>query len=152
MEESLLMINPFFGSFLGCGELLILLGVALLVTGSLIVGAFIMIWRSKQRNRVSPSLPQPPLASPPVIAATVALPKCPQCHLPLAPNAPEGLCPACLAKVALGSEPATPKSTININPLAGVAPATRVAPDVAQLAVWAWSIKHASRAWIASWP
>jgi serine/threonine protein kinase len=62
------------------------------------------------------------------------LPKCPQCHLPLAPNAPEGLCPACLAKVALGSEPATPKPTININPLAGAAPATRVAPDPAQLA------------------
>jgi tRNA A-37 threonylcarbamoyl transferase component Bud32 len=128
------MIKPFFGFLLGGAELLILLGVGLLLMGSLTVGAVIMIWRSKQRNRVSPSLPQPPLASPPVIAATVALPKCPQCHLPLAPNAPEGLCPACLAKVALGSEPATPKPTINLNPLAGAAPGGRVAPDPAQLA------------------
>jgi tRNA A-37 threonylcarbamoyl transferase component Bud32 len=112
----------------------IVLVLALLVLGSLIVGAFIMIRRSKQRNRLSPYLPQPPLASPPVIAATVALPKCPQCHLPLATNAPEGLCPACLAKVALGSEPATLKPTINLNPLAGAAPESRVAPDPAQLA------------------
>jgi eukaryotic-like serine/threonine-protein kinase len=49
--------------------------------------------------------------------------------------APEGLCPACLAKVALGSEPAAPGATINVSP---VRPrprrATRVAPDPAQLA------------------
>jgi tRNA A-37 threonylcarbamoyl transferase component Bud32 len=60
---------------------------------------------------------------------------CQQCRQPLPPNAPEGLCPACLAKVALGSEPAAPGATININPLAGqAAPGTRVPPDVAQLA------------------
>jgi serine/threonine protein kinase len=86
------------------------------------------------KKTVSPPLPQPPLASPPVLAATIAVPKCPQCHLPLAPNAPEGLCPACLAKVALGSEPASPGPTININPLAEAAPGTRVAPNPAQLA------------------
>ena len=60
---------------------------------------------------------------------------CQQCRQPLPENAPEGLCPACLAKVALGSEPAAPGATININPLAAqAAPATRVAPDSAQLA------------------
>jgi serine/threonine protein kinase len=42
---------------------------------------------------------------------------CQQCQQPLPENAPEGLCPACLAKVALGSEPATPGATINVNPL-----------------------------------
>jgi serine/threonine protein kinase/ribosomal protein L7/L12 len=60
---------------------------------------------------------------------------CQQCRQPLPENAPEGLCPACLAKVALGSEPATPGPTININQLAGeAAPGARIAPDPAQLA------------------
>jgi predicted Ser/Thr protein kinase len=49
-------------------------------------------------------------------------------------NAPEGLCPACLAKVALGSEPAAPGATVNINPLAEAAPGARVASDPSQLA------------------
>ena len=60
---------------------------------------------------------------------------CRECGKALPENAPEGLCPACLAKVALGSEPAAPGGTININPLAGQAPpGTRIPPDVAQLA------------------
>jgi predicted Ser/Thr protein kinase len=59
---------------------------------------------------------------------------CQQCRQPLPEKAPEGLCPACLAKVALGSEPAAPGATINIKPLAEAAPATRAAPDPAQLA------------------
>jgi tRNA A-37 threonylcarbamoyl transferase component Bud32 len=59
---------------------------------------------------------------------------CKQCRQPLPENAPEGLCPACLAKVALGSEPAAPGATINVNPLAEAAPATRVAPNPAELA------------------
>jgi len=60
---------------------------------------------------------------------------CQQCRHPLPENAPEGLCPSCLAKVALGSEPAAPSATININPLAAqAAPPTRVAPEPAQLA------------------
>jgi len=59
---------------------------------------------------------------------------CQQCRQPLPENAPEGLCPACLAKVALGSEPAAPGGTIHINLLADQAPpGTRVPPDVAQL-------------------
>src|SRR5580658_2682799 len=45
---------------------------------------------------------------------------CKQCRQPLPESAPEGLCPACLAKIALGSEPA--------------APGTRVAPEPADLA------------------
>jgi tetratricopeptide (TPR) repeat protein/predicted Ser/Thr protein kinase len=59
---------------------------------------------------------------------------CPQCRQPLPENAPEGLCPSCLAKVALGSESAGPGGTINIDPLAKAAPGTRVPPEVAQLA------------------
>jgi tRNA A-37 threonylcarbamoyl transferase component Bud32 len=45
---------------------------------------------------------------------------CKQCRQPLPENAPEGLCPACLAKVALGSEPTLP--------------GTRVPPNSADLA------------------
>jgi tRNA A-37 threonylcarbamoyl transferase component Bud32 len=60
---------------------------------------------------------------------------CQQCRQPLPENAPEGLCPACLAKVALGTEPAAPGATINISPLAAqAAPGTRVPPEPAQLA------------------
>ena len=55
---------------------------------------------------------------------------CKECRQPLPENAPEGLCPACLAKIALGTEPAAPGATVNINPLA----AQRIAPDPARLA------------------
>ena len=41
---------------------------------------------------------------------------CQQCRQPLPENAPEGLCPACLTKAALGSEPVAPGRTIHINP------------------------------------
>ena len=37
---------------------------------------------------------------------------CKQCRKPLPQNAPEGLCPECLARVALGSEPATPGTRV----------------------------------------
>jgi len=60
---------------------------------------------------------------------------CKACRQPLPENAPEGLCPACLAKVALGTEPAAPDATINIDPLAAqAAPGTRVPPAPADLA------------------
>jgi len=45
---------------------------------------------------------------------------CKQCLQALPENAPEGLCPACLAKVALGTEPSAAE--------------TRKAPDIVQLA------------------
>jgi serine/threonine protein kinase len=45
---------------------------------------------------------------------------CKQCQQPLSENAAEGLCPQCLAKVALGSE--------------STAPGPRTAPDITQLA------------------
>ena len=59
---------------------------------------------------------------------------CEQCRQPLPENAPEGLCPACLAKVALGTEPAASGATINISPLAETAPGPRVPPKPADLA------------------
>jgi len=60
---------------------------------------------------------------------------CKQCRQPLPEDAPEGLCPACLAKVALGSQPAAAGANIHINPLAGqTAPGSRIPPDPAELA------------------
>jgi tRNA A-37 threonylcarbamoyl transferase component Bud32/predicted anti-sigma-YlaC factor YlaD len=49
-------------------------------------------------------------------------------------NAPEGLCLVCLAKVALGSEPAAQGGTINVSPQAEAAAGSRVPPSVAELA------------------
>src|SRR3984957_7433014 len=115
------------------GTIIAVLCGVLIGLGLLIAGIFIFR-RFRQKKPVSTPLPQPPLAPLPIMAATVVLPKCPQCHMPLAQNAPEGLCPQCLAKVALGSDPAAPGATINVNPLAQAAPATRVAPDPGQLA------------------
>jgi serine/threonine protein kinase len=115
------------------GTFIALLCVVLIGLGLLIAGLFIFR-HFRQKKPVSPPSPQPPLASPPAVAATVALPKCPQCHLPLAPNSPEGLCPTCLARVALDTEPVAPAPTINVTPPAEAAPGTRVPPDPAQLA------------------
>ena len=110
--------------------LLILLAVALLGLGLLAAGAIFMVWHSRRKKRfaVPPVLPQSPPAS------TMALKECPQCHRRCAPDAPEGLCPQCLAHVALGSEPAAAGATINVNPLAEAAPGTRVPPAPAALA------------------
>ena len=59
---------------------------------------------------------------------------CEQCRQPLPENAPEGLCPKCLAKVGLETEPPRPGATLNVNPLAEASPGTRVPPAPAQLA------------------
>ena len=45
-----------------------------------------------------------------------------QCGKPLPQDAPEGLCPTCLAKVVLGTETAAPSPTINVHPLAEAPP------------------------------
>jgi hypothetical protein len=47
-------------------------------------------------------------------------------------DAAEGLCPACLAHVALSSEPPAPGATINLNLDAGAGPGTRVPLGVAE--------------------
>lgn len=61
--------------------------------------------------------------------------QCPRCHQPCPADAPEGLCPQCLANVGLGAETAAPGSaTVQINPHLEAASAARVAPDPAQLA------------------
>ncbi len=111
-----------------------LLCVAIIGLGLLGAGIFVFRHFRRKKQAAPPILPQPPLAAPLGVAAAVALPKCPQCHLPLSPNSPEGLCPACLARVALGTEPAATGATLNINPLAEAAPGARIPPAPAHLA------------------
>ncbi len=41
---------------------------------------------------------------------------CKQCHQPVSGDAPQGLCPQCLAKIALGTEPAAPGNRTPPNP------------------------------------
>src|SRR5580658_2668460 len=127
------MINPFFATFgLAGGELLILIGAALLGIGAVCVGAVVLVLLLRRKKLASPPSGKTP--PPPVIPATVALAKCPQCQQPLPKSAPEGLCPPCLAKVALGSEPAQQEPTLKVNPQAEVARPTRVAPAPSELA------------------
>jgi tRNA A-37 threonylcarbamoyl transferase component Bud32 len=59
---------------------------------------------------------------------------CNQCQQPFPENALEGLCPACLAHAAVGAESTPPIASVNINPLAEVAPAPRTPPDITLLA------------------
>ena len=47
---------------------------------------------------------------------------CKQCHKPVPETAPEGLCPECLAKVAMGSEPKAGEE--------------RTPPKLADVALW----------------
>jgi len=123
-------MNPLFAYFnLGPWELILVLSMPLLLLAALIVGLVFLIRYFKGRKPAVPPLPQPP-----PVAATVALKKCPQCHAPLAPDAPEGLCPRCLARAAFGTEPAAPGATINVNPAAEAAAGARVPPEVAELA------------------
>jgi hypothetical protein len=76
---------------------------------------------------------------------------CKQCQKPLPQNAPEGLCPECLARVALGSEPPASGATINVNPLAEAAQGKRVPPDVSQLAAQFPSWKSSNCSEWAAW-
>ncbi len=108
--------------------LLILLCVAFLGLAVLFVGAIFVVRHFRRKRPIPPAPPK----SPP--AAGAAVKECPQCHRVCAPDAPEGLCPQCLAKVALGTETVAPGATININPLAEAAPGTRVPPAPADLA------------------
>jgi serine/threonine protein kinase len=60
-----------------------------------------------------------------------ALGICQQCGRVLPENAPEGLCPACLAKAALATGAATLNATIDIGPLAAqAAPCAAASPPV----------------------
>jgi hypothetical protein len=68
-----------------------------------------MAFRLASRNR--PSLPRQAVAPP-----DVSTRKCPQCGADLKPDAPEGLCPACLLKRGIATEGGVPPGTPSFTP------------------------------------
>ncbi len=104
------MINPMLAVIgLSGGELVLLLGAALLCFAVLIGGAVAIVWLFRRKNRVAPAPAPPPVPPKSAFSTTLAMKECPQCHQLCAPDAPEGLCPQCLAKAAFGTEPTSPK-------------------------------------------
>jgi tRNA A-37 threonylcarbamoyl transferase component Bud32 len=57
---------------------------------------------------------------------------CPACHQPLPADAPQGLCPQCLAKSALGSQPGSEETVASGSKPGGSGPAT-IQPEIARL-------------------
>ena len=57
---------------------------------------------------------------------------CPACHQPLPADAPQGLCPQCLAKSALGSQPGGEETIASGSKPGGSGPAT-IQPEIARL-------------------
>lgn len=83
-----------FGGF----ELLVLLFVLLvtmLVVASIVVAVIVLTRNRKQPTPAPPTVPP----APPVKKF------CPQCHQEMPSNVAEGLCPACLMKAAMGTQP-----------------------------------------------
>ena len=57
---------------------------------------------------------------------------CPACHQPLPADAPQGLCPQCLAKSALGSQPGAEETVASGSKPGGSGPTT-IQPEIARL-------------------
>jgi tRNA A-37 threonylcarbamoyl transferase component Bud32 len=91
---------------LGGGEIILILVLLFFFGIVSLAGLAAIIFLATQKSKTSPAPSSPPL-QPPVQAATKIISKnCPQCGTQLQPDAPEGLCPACLMKHAMASEPA----------------------------------------------
>jgi serine/threonine protein kinase len=126
-------VNAIFSVvYLGGGEVLILLIIiaVLCFLGVTIAGAVFAARHFRRGKNSAPQHPPPGPNAPPIIQSKY----CPNCHAPMPADAPEGLCPQCLARVALGTEPATAGATINVNPQAEATIGARISPNVAQLA------------------
>jgi predicted Ser/Thr protein kinase len=123
---------------LGWTEVLILLGCAVfyIAIPALVVVSILVSKRSGERSTTSVSVPQPPRwpASPvadeadarQTIIARLTQRFCPQCRSSLAPDAPEGLCPACLMAGGLASAAIEPP----VNGLAATTPPSGSKPPV----------------------
>jgi len=91
---------------LSSGEILLLL-VAMLIFFAMLVGGAVLAIFFWTRNQKKESKPPPPPPGPwhgAPAAQPVSAP-CPQCGAKLPAGAPEGLCPACLLKRGMASEP-----------------------------------------------
>jgi serine/threonine protein kinase len=120
-------MNPIFAVLgMSGGELFLLFAMAVVFLVLVLSGTITIVWLFKRRNRELP--PKPPSAfaslfatafaakfpppTPPKPPSPGAIPpkECPQCHQIRPADAPEGLCPQCLAKAAFRTEPTTPRS------------------------------------------
>lgn len=119
---------------------------------------YIIANRGKSKPHATPIAPAPagriaPLAAPaaPVATHTDVIPrKCPQCGAALQPDAPEGLCPACLLQRGFATETGgapAPSSFVPppIDELARLFPQLEIL-ECLGVAAWARSIKRASHA------
>jgi TM2 domain-containing membrane protein YozV len=100
--------------FLGGWEIILIFLMLLICVGlplTLVVGLFIYFNRrngqKKQESSVVPPFPVVPPS--PIFPKTEAMPRrCPQCGSTLKPDAPEGLCPACLLQRGIATEGGAP--------------------------------------------
>src|SRR5262245_30380220 len=93
-EPSLIGLNVVMIAFL------MLVGVA--------VAAVVLVIFLVNRSRSKPATAASPPPPAPVAPAPATERKCPQCGSELKPGTPEGLCPACLLKQGIATEPAGP--------------------------------------------
>ena len=100
-------MNTMLAAFFGGWELIFVL-VAYLCFGLLVVlavGVVVYLIRRKEQKPGG----APPVPPPPAFDKTEVMPrKCPQCGAVLKPDAPEGLCPACLLQRGFATEGGAP--------------------------------------------
>ena len=98
--------QPMFGMLVSFVEILLIVFVLIVVPLTIAGIILLVIWLTR-RNRQKPPTPS---------ASTKRL--CPQCGKEMSPDAPQGLCPACLMQVALGTQGAgnTPRSETEKTP------------------------------------
>jgi hypothetical protein len=112
--------EPMQAELIGGWEMLLVLGfffcVVVIPVAGVVAIVYFIVNRGKSNPQPAPTLPVPPVAPapasplPPMPARTEVTPrKCPQCGAVLQPDAPEGLCPACLLQRGFATE-AGPKS------------------------------------------
>ncbi len=80
----------------------------------------------------NPKAPAPPPVQPPPIEPTLRI--CNSCQTPLPPDAPQGLCPACLMKAGLGTNIPPPADSPTLKPGGSSSASDSSAPSVAEVA------------------
>ena len=105
-----MMIKPMLAepSFISATFLLLLCILVFVAVIAGIIALVVLIVRLFKK----PAQKNQPLRQPPLASKTQVLPcKCPQCGAVLQPDAPEGLCPACLLQRGMGTEGGAPPGT-----------------------------------------
>lgn len=102
---------------LGGKELFVMFLILVLLVLLVAVGLMIfLVVRALGRRGQGSAAPQPP-AQPPPTQRTEVLPRnCPKCGAALKPDAPEGLCPACLLQQGIATESGAPPGSPGFTP------------------------------------